>query len=113
MLCIFLFVLCWNVGHPVFPGGTCSDGPELEAILVAIGIIENCGNIVVFENFLKLFYNSFLQFAGGKMMIINTDSQNSIRYAHTAEEFRENNWTNKKGNEHSNVYLIQKLSERF
>ena len=47
------------------------------------------------------------------MMIINTDSQNSIRYAHTAEELREKNWTNKKGNEHSNVYLIQKLSERF
>ena len=47
------------------------------------------------------------------MMIINTDSQNSIRYAHTAEELRENNWTNKKGNKHSNVYLIQKLSEKL
>ena len=45
------------------------------------------------------------------MMIINTDSQNSIRYAHTAEEFRENNWTNKKGNEHSNVYLIRFKSQ--
>ena len=58
ILCIFLFVFSF-VGWPNSLGGHYNDGGELDAILVAIGISEYCGNIVVFENFITLFHNSF------------------------------------------------------
>ena len=47
------------VGWPNSLGGHYNDGGELDAILVAIGISEYCGNIVVFENFITLLHNYF------------------------------------------------------